>query len=207
MKQLVIYIHGKGGSIEETEHYKTLFFNADVIGLDYQSETPWEAKEEFTTYYDMHSKGYDSVILIANSIGAFLALSALENKRIDQAFFISPIVDMEELIRNMMTWANVSEKELSERKEISTDFGETLSWEYLYYVKNNPLDWQIPTYILYGDKDNLTSQETITKFSTRIGANLTIMPGGEHWFHTEAQMHFLDEWIKKSRRIKWEEVF
>lgn len=202
MKQLAIYIHGKGGSIEEAKHYKSLFPNVDVIGFDYQSETPWEAKEEFTTYYDMHRKGYDSVILIANSIGAFFALSALGNKRIDQAFFISPIVDMEELIRNMMTWAKVSEKELSERKEISTDFGETLSWEYLCYVKNNPIDWQIPTYILYGDKDNLTSKETITRFSERIGAVLTIMSGGEHWFHTVEQIHFLDQWIKKSRWIR-----
>ena len=202
MMQLVIYIHGKGGSIEEAKHYKSLFPNEDVIGFDYQSQTPWEAKKEFPVYYDMHSKGYDSVLLIANSIGAFLALSALGNRRIDQAFFISPIVDMEELIRNMMTWAKVSEKELSERKEIITDFGETLSWEYLCYVKNNSIDWQIPTYILYGDKDNLISQESITQFSTKIGADLTIMPGGEHWFHTEEQMHFLDAWIKRSRWIK-----
>lgn len=202
MMQLVIYIHGKGGSIEEAKHYKSLFPNADVIGFDYQSRTPWEAKKEFPVYYDMHSKGYDSVLLIANSIGAFFALSSLGNRRIAQAFFISPIVDMEELIRNMMTWAKVSEKELSERKEIITDFGETLSWEYLCYVKNNSIDWQIPTYILYGDKDNLISQESITRFSTEIGADLTIMPGGEHWFHTEEQMHFLDAWIEKSRWIK-----
>lgn len=129
MMQLVIYIHGKGGSKKEAKHYKPLFPNADVIGFDYQSQTPWEAKKEFSAYYDMHSKGYDSVLLSANSIGAFLALSSLGNRRIAQVFFISPIVDKEELIRNMMTWAKVSEKELSERKEIITDFGETLSWE------------------------------------------------------------------------------
>lgn len=80
MMQLVIYIHGKGGSIEEAKHYKSLFPNADVISFDYQSQTPWEAKKEFPVYYDMHSKGYDSVLLIANSIGAFFALSSLGNR-------------------------------------------------------------------------------------------------------------------------------
>ena len=26
---------------------------------------------------------------------------------------------------------------------------------------------------------------------------LTVMEGGDHWFHTEEQMCFLDEWIKR----------
>lgn len=27
-------------------------------------------------------------------------------------------------------------------------------------------------------------------------ANLTVMENGEHWFHTEEQVTFLDKWIK-----------
>ena len=26
------------------------------------------------------------------------------------------------------------------------------------------------------------------------------MAGGEHWFHTEEQMQFLDDWIRKQDR-------
>ena len=37
--------------------------------------------------------------------------------------------------------------------------------------------------------------ETISAFAKRIGAELTVMPNGEHWFHTEEQMRFLDGWI------------
>lgn len=197
MKQLVIYIHGKGGSAEEAEHYKPLFMNSDVIGFDYKSQTPWEAKEEFAAYFDSHSEGYESVILVANSIGAFFSLASLADKQIDKALLISPIVDMEKLIGDMMTWADVSEKELMERHEIATDFGETLSWEYLCYVRENRIKWNIPTFILYGEKDNLSSYETISRFSTKSGAELTVMPNGEHWFHTDEQMRFLDAWIRK----------
>lgn len=40
--------------------------------------------------------------------------------------------------------------------------------------------------------------ETISAFAKRTGAELTVMPGGEHWFHTEEQMKFLDAWITGS---------
>ena len=45
----------------------------------------------------------------------------------------------------MMEWADVTENELQEKKEIQTDFGETLSWDYLCYVRENPVAWTIPT--------------------------------------------------------------
>ena len=195
MKRLVIYVHGKGGNAQESTHYQSLFAESDVIGFDYKSQNPWEAKSEFPCFYDLHSKGYDSVILIANSIGAFLSMNTLAEKKISQAMFISPIVNMEKLITDMMMWSNVTEDELKSKKEIQTDFGETLSWEYLCYVREHPVAWTIPTHILYGEKDNLTSYEIISEFANRIKATLTVMKNGEHWFHTEEQMKFLDNWI------------
>ena len=198
MKDLVIYIHGKGGNIEETNHYQSIFRKSDVIGFDYKSQTPWEAEIEFPMLYDRYAKSYDSVILIANSIGAYFTMLSLAEKNISQALFISPIVDMEKLIMDMMKWLNITEDELKSKKEVETEFGETLSWEYLSHVKNHPIRWNVPTSILYGEKDNLTSKETITKFAEQISADLTIMGNGEHWFHTDEQLNFLDTWVKKS---------
>ncbi len=60
----------------------------------------------------------------------------------------SPVVDMENLpICNMMQWSNVTEQELAEKREIATDFGETLSWEYLCYVRQHRIIWNVPTCI------------------------------------------------------------
>lgn len=196
MKRLVIYVHGKGGSAEEAKHYKPLFPGSDVIGFDYQSKTPWEAKIEFSHFFDLHSEGYDSIILIANSIGAFFSMSSLAEKPISQALFISPIVNMEKLITDIMMWSNIMENELQRKKEIPTEFGETLSWEYLCYVREHLIKWHIPTCILYGGRDNLTSRETISEFADSNGAALTVMEAGEHWFHTDEQMKFLDDWIR-----------
>ena len=49
---------------------------------------------------------------------------------------------------------------------------------------------------LYGEHDNLTSIETVSAFAKQHHADLTVMPGGENWFHTEEQMRFLDHWIR-----------
>jgi len=36
----------------------------------------------------------------------------------------------------------------------------------------------------------------VTLIAKSHGAALSVMDGGEHWFHTDAQMIFLDNWIK-----------
>ena len=197
MGKVIIYIHGKGGSAEEAEHYRPLFPDCDVIGFDYKAQTPWDAAEEFPKLFDAACEKYESVVLVANSIGAYFAMNALEDKPIEKAYFISPVVDMPHLITDMMTWTNVTEDELREKGEIKTTFGETLSWEYLCYAREHHVRWTIPTHILYGEKDNLTSLQTMSAFAEKIHAALTVMPGGEHWFHTEEQMAFLDQWIQQ----------
>ena len=198
MKRIVIYIHGKGGNAGEAEHYRPLFAGSDVVGFDYTAQNPWDAQAEFPALFDACTKGYDEVILIANSIGAFFAMSSLAEKNISRALFISPVVNMEKLIADMMLWANVTEDELESKKEIPTAFGETLSWAYLCYVRRHPIRWNIPTGILYGGRDHLTSAETIAAFAKKQGADLTVMEDGEHWFHTDAQMRFLDDWIRRA---------
>lgn len=198
MKQAVVYLHGKGGNAEEAAHYRPLFTQHDVIGFDYQAQTPWQAREEFPAFFDRLCGRYESVSLLANSIGAYFAMHALHGRPIKRAWFISPIVDMQQLITDMMAWAGVSGQELCARGVIETTFGETLSWEYLCYVRENPIVWQVPTRILYGENDHLTSRETISAFAGRTGAELTVLQGGEHWFHTDAQMEFLDRWIAAS---------
>lgn len=51
MKNAVIYVHGKGGNAEEANHYKQFFDDSfEIIGFDYKSLNPWDAKIEFINY-------------------------------------------------------------------------------------------------------------------------------------------------------------
>ena len=125
MKTVVVYIHGAGGSAAEAEHYKGLFPDSEVIGFDYRSQTPWDAITEFQNFFETIMPEYNSAILIANSIGAFYAMHALSSVCFEKTYFISPIVDMEKLITDMMRRAGVTEEEL-EDKEIIPSFGTIL---------------------------------------------------------------------------------
>ena len=196
-KAVVLYVHGKGGSAAEAEHYRPLFPEADVVGFDYHSENPWSAKAEFSEKIAALRANYDQIFLISVSIGAYFSMSADISDSIRRAWLISPIVDMERLILSMLSWAGETEEALQARKTIPTTFGEELSWEYHQYVRSHPIQWRAPTEILYGSADSLQSIETIRAFARRFRAGVTVMEGGEHWFHTAEQMKFLDDWIRR----------
>ena len=191
----VIYVHGKGGSAAEAEHYRPLFPACDVIGLEYRGETVRDAGQEIHEAVAELSAKHGRLILIANSIGAYYAMNAEIEGYVAHAFFISPVVDMEKLITDGLRRAGVPEEELRERGVIPADFGEDLSWEYLCFVREHPVRWDVPTDILYGSEDDLTSLETMRAFARAHQASLTVLDGGGHWFHTDREMRFLDDWI------------
>lgn len=197
MKKAIIYVHGKGGRASEANYYKRLCLGYDIYGVDYHENLPWIVSKQIKTKYDELTKEYDEISLITNSIGTYFAMLALQNCKLKKAYFISPIINMERLIMDMMIWANVSETELQERNEIPTNFNETLSWKYLCYVRDNPINWNVPTAILYAQNDNLTARNTIDEFVNNHNASLTVMEDGEHYFHTEKQLRFLDDWMIK----------
>ena len=195
LKKAILYIHGKGGSHLEAEQYKKICRDFDVFGFDYEVDFPWVVEEELQSFYNEIAEKYNEIYIIANSIGAYFTMHSLGKCKIEKAYFISPIVNMEKLIMDMMMWANVTEKELQDKQEIETSFGETLSWKYLSYVRKHPIHWEVSTEILYAGGDNLTSRETINAFVMAHNARLTIMEDGEHWFHTEKQLAFLRNWL------------
>ena len=197
MQNTVLYVHGKGGSAREAAHYAPLFPDCAVVGSDYHAHTPWEAGAQIRAAVEQAAPQSSDVLLIANSIGAFFSMHAGIEQYVREAFFISPVVDMERLIAGMMAASHVTEAQLRERGVIETGFGEPLSWDYLCYVRTHPVRWDVPTHILYGARDELTPPDTIRAFAQAHDASLTVMENGEHWFHTGEQMRFLDNWLRE----------
>ena len=141
---------------------------------------------------------YNEINIWACSIGAYFSLLAYKDEDLKQCLFLSPVVNMKIIIENMMLWNNTTEKELNEKQEIKTDFGQTLYWDYYLYVKENPItNWNKKTYILYGNKDNMQNESIIKDFSNEFNCDLTILKNGEHYFHTEEQLKFYNDWLDK----------
>lgn len=141
---------------------------------------------------------YNEINIWACSIGAYFSLLAYKDEDLKQCLFLSPVVNMKIIIENMMLWSNTTEKELNEKQEIKTDFGQTLYWDYYLYVKENPItNWNKKTYILYGNKDNMQNESVIKDFSNEFNCDLTILKNGEHYFYTEEQLNFYNDWLDK----------
>ena len=153
------------------------------------------AKADLGLVMEYAKSRWREISLFACSMGAYFSLLAYPDAPLAGALFLSPVVDMEALIRKMMGWAGVSEERLAREGRIPTTFGQTLSWEYLRYVRTHPARrWRTPTAILYGARDHLTDRETVEAFAARNGCRLTVEEAGEHWFHTPEQLAVVDRW-------------
>lgn len=197
MERAILYIHGKGGSAGEAAQYQKNCAGWEMIGVDYAAPLPWIARDRILAAYRAARARCGRIALLANSIGAYFAMLALQDCALEKALLISPILDMEGLILTMMGWAGVTEEALRERGEIPTDFGETLSWAYLAYVRRHPVRWSAPTEILCAGEDPMVPRDTAEAFAAAHRAGLTVMEDGEHWFHTGAQLAFLDRWMQR----------
>ena len=209
-ENLFLYIHGKMGRKEEAAHLAELVCpkGYQVLGIDLPGHgerigeierfVPWEVVPELQTVYGFDRQRWKKIHLYANSIGAYFSLLAFREVELEKSLFVSPVLDMEKLIRDMMGWAGVTQEQLKEAGEISTAFGETLSWKYLTYaIENQITRWDSPTAILYAGQDHLTARETVDNFAQRFGCTAMVMENGEHWFHTEEQLAVLDAWLRK----------
>ena len=142
---------------------------------------------------------YSEISLWACSMGAYFSIQAYKDEAIKQCLFLSPVVDMKRIMDHMMLWGNITEKDLKEKLEIKTDFGQIMYWDDYSFNMENPIDnWNKNTCILYGDKDNMQDKGTIKKFADNFNCELDIIKDGEHYFHTEEQLNYYKKWLKRS---------
>lgn len=207
-EKLFLFIHGKMGCKEEAARsaeivcargYQVLSIDLPGHGertAEMERFVPWEVVPELQAVYGLAQQRWKKISLYANSIGAYFSLLAYWDAKLEKSLFVSPILDMEKLIRDMMGWAGVTQEQLNAAGEIPTAFGETLSWKYLTYATENRITkWNSPTAILYAGQDHLTSRQTVDDFTQRFGCTVTVKENGEHWFHTEEQLAVLDAWL------------
>ncbi|MDQ0150268.1 esterase/lipase [Eubacterium multiforme] len=141
---------------------------------------------------------WEEVSLFACSIGAYFSLLAYKNDMLKKALFLSPVVNMERIIENMMLWFNITPERLKTETTIETPIGQKLYWDYFCYVKQHPIStWNKDTYIMYGAKDKLCEFEDINYFVKKYCCRLEVMDEGEHYFHTKEQLNVFKHWLQK----------
>lgn len=212
-EKLFIAVHGNMSNKEDTvieilaeeavkKGYQVLSFDLPEHGERKNDSTPCKVQfcvEDLTTIGKYAKEYWKNINLFACSMGAYFSLLAYKNDVIKKALFLSPVVNMERIIENMMKWFNVTPERLKEEVMIETPVGEKLYWDYFCYVKENPINiWNIDTCIMYGAKDDLCEFETINYFVQKFHCDLEVVETGEHYFHTEEQLSVFKNWLTKN---------
>lgn len=208
--KVYIHIHGKMSRKEYAENfakiaegkgYQTISFDLPDHGERTDSDYPcdiWNGMHDLALIGDYAFSKWSDISLFACSIGAYFSLNTYSDRNFKKCLFQSPVLNMEYLIHQMFDWFNVTEEKLSIEKEIPTPV-DLLRWDYYQYVKEHPIEkWDIPTFILYGGKDNLQSIEVIHEFVKRYGCKLTVSQNSEHPFMQEEDTNIVHEWLMEN---------
>ena len=199
VKKVAIYIHGLNGSSKEAKDFKFLKDRYEVVGLDYQDGNPWDVGPIIRKKFKELIKGYDEVVVIATSIGAFYAYEYLSDFKIKQAFFISPIASMFQSIIDLMVMYDIKDKELAEQKFIELEDGTVLSYDFYQHVSNDEDHWDIPTNILYPAYDEVVFSGTMLEFlETHPRSKMTVISDSGHYLFTNEEKAFIRKWIKEN---------
>ncbi|MCL2081827.1 MAG: alpha/beta hydrolase [Oscillospiraceae bacterium] len=209
--KVYIYVHGKMASKEDAQDfankafpkgYQVLSFDLPEHGDRKNENYPcmvWNGVNDLAVIGCYVHQRWNDISVCGCSLGAYFSLLAYKTLPIKKCLFLSPILNMERLMQNMMKLFDISEELLKKKRKIPTPMDETLYWDYYCYVRENPIEkWNVPTTVLYGSEDNLTERVVVENFSKQFGCDLSVLEGGEHWFHTEKQVAFLDEWFDKN---------
>lgn len=204
--KVYVHVHGKMSrkeyaesfaAIAETKGYQTLSFDLPEHGerTDSKRCDVWDGVSDLRTISDYAFANWERVSLYACSIGAYFSLNAYNTMPFEKALFQSPIVDTERLVKNMMLWSGVTESELESKKEIPSPV-DTLRWDYYQYIISHPItQWNIPTAILYGGKDNLQPEESVRAFAEKFGCSLTVSENSEHPFMAQSDAPIVENWL------------
>lgn len=208
--KLFIAVHGNMSSKDDdaivvfakeatAKRYQVLSFDLPEHGdrkdEDYACKVQ-NCVRDLTTIMDYARTISNNINLFACSMGAYFSLLTYWDLPLEQCLFLSPVLNMERIINNMMSWFNVGEERLKVEKEIETPIGQTLYWDYYCYVKSNPIEtWDKPTAILYGSDDNLSEFDVVSDFVERYHCKLHVLEHGEHYFHTDEQLRYFRQWL------------
>lgn len=199
VKRLAVYIHGVNGSAKEADNYAYLEDNFNVVGLDYQDGNPWEVGPIVKDKFAELIKGYDEVVVIANSIGAFYTYEYLSEFNVKRAFFISPIVSMLQSIIDLMEKYGIKDKELREKKLMTLEDGTVLSYDFYQHVSDAEDTWEVPTDVLYGAYDEVVYFGGMLEFlENHPNCKLTVKSNAQHYFQSEEELEFIKDWILKN---------
>lgn len=212
-EKVVLAVHGMGSykrdvpiriiaDISQRYGYQVLSFDLPKHGERvYDNTIPFKIQncvKELEEIYEYVKKKWKIISLFSCSIGSFFSLLAYKDKKIKSAFFLAPIFNIEDFYDKYMLIFGITDMMLEEEKEIEIPLGYTLDWDEYSYVKENPINrWNIPSWILCGEKDEVCSVEINNAFAKKFDCHLEVLKKSEHYFFEMYQLKKLRKTLEE----------
>ena len=94
MDQVILYIHGQGGTPREAERFRPLCPGYDVIGAGYQGSLPWQVRGQLLDAYGEARRQYRRYCGPAHTIGCFFFIDHVPRGAPACGFLFSPALGM-----------------------------------------------------------------------------------------------------------------
>ena len=163
---------------------------------DDKAFTPMDASPEVRAFARLARSQSIEVSLLANSIGAYFSLCDTPAGTFKHAWLVSPLLDLEYYIRDMMAEYSVTDEQLEAEPEINTPRG-VLESPYLRFVEKHSARLDIPIWIIRGDQDEMVPLGILSRFVGAPGVELVQVEGGQHFLGRPPHLDTVVAWFEE----------
>ena len=163
---------------------------------DDKAFTPMDASPEVRAFARLARSQSTEVSLLANSIGAYFSLCDTPAGTFERAWLISPLLDLEYYIRDIMAEYSVSDEQLEAQTVIDTPRG-VLERSYLRFVEEHPARLNAPSWMIRGDQDEMVPLNALSRFVGAPGVELVQVEGGQHFLGQPPHLDTVVAWFEE----------
>ena len=147
----------------------------------------------------VHAKRrWENIGVFADSVGAWLCMLAFEGAGVERCLFLSPVLDMADVIASKLDQAGITPAQLRRQKTVSAGEYE-LTYDYFRWLQRHRAHALCEnTAVLLGGQDPLVSKSSVQRFCGKEGAIITTLPGCDHWFETERAQQLAQDWARQA---------
>ena len=158
--------------------------------------TPMDASPEVRAFARLARSQSTEVSLLANSIGAYFSLCDTPPGTFERAWMVSPLLDLEYYIRDIMAEYSVTDEQLEAQTVIDTPRG-VLERSYLRFVEEHPARLNAPSWMIRGDQDEMVPLSALSRFVGAPGVELVQVEGGQHFLGQPPHLDTVVAWFEE----------
>ena len=178
------------------DHLLTFDLPAHGERRDGTAFTAKAASGEVRDFVQLAREEANKISLLAISVGAYAALCDTPSGTFERAWLVSPLLDLERYVRDVMSTYSVTDERLEAKTVINTPRA-SLSWPDLCFLTEHPVRLDMPSWTIRGSRDDVVPMEALSRFLSAPGAELVEIAGGPHFLGEPPYLDTVASWFEQ----------